>query len=957
MDGTSLLARLCRFRRRLLTLGGLAGAAYGFILGLGVLLLAIWIDLIWELSGPVRVGAWIAALAATAFVVSRVLALAWRRGAAGQLVRSLDVAGRTHGEIASGYSLSRPPEPAVATVAAVLTPRTATADLTAGLATLAVDQAVVLTDQVSPAAAVPSRQAARAGWMCAAAVAGLCLVALVAPRLAQTQWNRFLDPFGDHPPYSRTIFLVDPGHADVVYGRAFAIKAATQGEPVERLDLVLGRDGGRVADVVPMFPAADGSWTSSLARVEEPFEYFVRADGARSHRYQVGVMTIPQITDVRFRVTPPPYAHEAEYEGPMPEQGLAGLRDAVVEVTVSSNRPLQEGSLELLHGESLGGVVLSAVADDTTQVRGRFTIAHSARLNLSVIDVAGQQSDTIEAGSVSLLADAPPTVVLVEPAAVALATPTALLPVIAAAEDDYGISRLAVFTVVNEGKPDVRELAVPSQGLRNWQESVYVPLADLEVVPGDVVKVHARVEDTDPAGPQGAESSVAEVQIITEEEFQELLRAREGMEVLSSKYREARQRMESLADAVEGLRKKLEQEPAGAVTGERERDELRALEQKMREAAAAVAESMRQLQPYDLDESLAPSLEQLARQLAEAAEALDRLAENPPASPHDLAGELAELGESLRDETRDFERDVTQPLEELAELYPLLEDESRFTELAQRQRELATRLQDVKESPLVEDASQQRRLAELAQEQSGLQEELRRLLDDIERHANAVTSTSDEAHELAASALEFADAVRESGAGQAMDESEQALARFAGTEGHRAANEAADILEGFLSQCQQMGQQAGNACRGLRFSPNAPPGLGCTLEQLLADAGFAPGQKPGGSGSGQGNNPRLGRGMGQGAGDGYSARRSSLENIGLYGNLPTQGNPSGAVASQRRLVAGVPGGGVGTADLPWSTRFASDESQAAGAAEAAVPPQYRVKVQEYFERIAEETGR
>ena len=75
-----------------------------------------------------------------------------------------------------------------------------------------------------------------------------------------------------------------------------------------------------------------------------------------------------------------------------------------------------------------------------------------------------------------------------------------------------------------------------------------------------------------------------------------------------------------------------------------------------------------------------------------------------------------------------------------------------------------------------------------------------------------------------------------------------------------------------------MAAEAGEACQGLKFKPGEGC-LGDTLSQLLADAGLKPGGKRGQNGQ-------------QGAGGGYSARRSTLNNIGMYGQIPTRGNPT-----------------------------------------------------------------
>src|SRR5262249_6551988 len=79
------------------------------------------------------------------------------------------------------------------------------------------------------------------------------LVVLGLPRLAWTQWLRFADPFGDHPPFSRVLFQVQPGDVQVIYGAGLEIRVATEGQSVERLDLVLESDGAEHAEMLPLF--------------------------------------------------------------------------------------------------------------------------------------------------------------------------------------------------------------------------------------------------------------------------------------------------------------------------------------------------------------------------------------------------------------------------------------------------------------------------------------------------------------------------------------------------------------------------------------------------------------------------------------------------------------------------------------------------------------------------------
>ena len=105
----------------------------------------------------------------------------------------------------------------------------------------------------------------------------------------------------------------------------------------------------------------------------------------------------------------------------------------------------------------------------------------------------------------------------------------------------------------------------------------------------------------------------------------------------------------------------------------------------------------------------------------------------------------------------------------------------------------------------------------------------------------------------------------------------------------------------------------------------------------------------------------MGEGMGPGVGagrDGYSARRNTMNNVGLYGNSPLMSS-----SSQRGGAGGQQGnlpGGRNAARPDRANPNAADAArrgQVGGASDAAIPPSYRRKVAEYFQRIAEEAGK
>jgi hypothetical protein len=212
-------------------------------------------------------------------------------------------------------------------------------------------------------------------------------------------------------------------------------------------------------------------------------------------------------------------------------------------------------------------------------------------------------------------------------------------------------------------------------------------------------------------------------------------------------------------------------------------------------------------------------------------------------------------------------------------------------------------------------------------------------LSDIEEHLAGLPD-DEEFNELRQTAQEFVEALRESGASDAMLEAENGLAEFSGTRGHASALEAADILERFLQKAGQMGQEGGGkAMRG--FSPQLGDAMGRSLQQM-ANRGMGR------------------RGTGQGGGDGYSASRNTSDNVGLYGSDQNynQSQSGGEGMRQRQHRTGMgprtPGralGGAGDGPLEAPGRL-----RASGGSDAAIPLRYRRQVGRYFQRVADELG-
>ena len=108
--------------------------------------------------------------------------------------------------------------------------------------------------------------------------------------------------------------------------------------------------------------------------------------------------------------------------------GIAGLKGTKVQLWAKSNRPLSGGSLEVT-GQDL--LTLEPAAGE--EATGTFEIRKPGKVQVRVIDTAGQPSADTFTAPITLLADERPFIRLLQPPALSLATPTAGLPVAASA--------------------------------------------------------------------------------------------------------------------------------------------------------------------------------------------------------------------------------------------------------------------------------------------------------------------------------------------------------------------------------------------------------------------------------------------------------------------------------------------------------------------------------------------
>ncbi|MFW6124501.1 MAG: hypothetical protein ACOC46_00015, partial [Pirellulales bacterium] len=720
----SLRSRLRRFRRRLWMIGSASAMAWGVAAAVLLLLVAAWLDLLWELSPRARLGVTAVAIVAGLAALGGCMAATLRAGGRRRIAGRVDRAGNLGGQVLTGLELER----RVADLAG--DPRSR---LSAGLASLAVDRASAAAGAVRAAEAIPARPLRRAGAVLLSLAGVVALLAVCLPGLARTQLDRFLRPGADVPPFSPLVLRVEPGDAQVLYGNPLEVHAELTGGAADQVELVLTRPGDD-EQVLSMFPETKGRWRTVVAAVTDTATYHVRAHRARSPRYRIDVVTVPRIEEVRVRVAPPAYTGQEAYEGPVPKDGVAALPGAEARVWVRSNRPLSGGTLAVeLDAPDAGAheTPMQPVAPGAHEVVGQFAVAGDGKLVAGVVDQAGQPSRDTFTATITQLKDQRPLIRILQPPLQSLATPDAALPVTLSAEDDYGISRVQLFRSLNDSRSLPTDTPLDAPSPRRVEPRVDLPLAAYDLRPGDTIKLFGRVEDNDPAGPKGAESTVASVRIISQEEFERLVRMREGLDALLSKYREARRRMEGIQEELEQLLHACQEEPADAPVGQDTRRDIERLRDRLREESEALRRLAEHSIPLDMDRALADELESLAEWTEQMADKLETFLEETELNHGALTGQMEKLLKELSGRRGDFQKRAMVPLAALEAFFPLLVDQSRFVMLVLRQMDLAERLGAIRGGDGDEDPALRARMRELEEEQRTIRETLDEVLGDI----------------------------------------------------------------------------------------------------------------------------------------------------------------------------------------------------------------------------------
>lgn len=821
-----------------------------------------------------------------------------------------------------------------------------------------------LAAQLSPVRVVDLRRLLRASAIAVGALLGVWLTYMAAPRLFAMVVPRYLDPTGDHPPFTLLTFEITTSPEKVFQGKPATISAKISGpQRPDQANLVFVGAGG--GERIPMFRNEEGLFVLPIERAASSREFYIETPQGRSERQMLTVLPVPcfEKADVVYQF--PKYTGWPSTGHELDSRGIRGLEKTEVVVSATATMPLREGKLEIFPPDEVQPATLATPtqvvpletdARDVNRVSGHFTLGANGHYRMRLVGVNGIESHETREGAIVSVPDQNPQVAILDPEPLVVAVEGWKVPVTIQAVDDVGIERVMLFTGVNGWGPDPARLEIQAVQPNVARARCEFDLAKLGARAGDIITYYASAYDNHPSGTHFADTPTCVIHVITLEEFTKAARQNYRVEQLEEEFEALRKRLDELKNRRERLLDEMSKLQAKLERGEPlSEDELKKLEQDealLKEFAAEAQALAKDLQKraaqnplYDFEKSYHETLEGLSKQLQRQAASADQLREQvarlrkEPQNKSSRRG-VRDSAQKMSNEKEPFDEPTQKELEKtehdiekMRQADELVSQGERLRTAILQQRELADRMAQFRDRKNL-TADDRERVERLAKEQDLLRQEVDEAKTELSKAANAAQKSLPN---MAGGAKQLCQAIDKLHVGDDQGQAARAARSGDGQAASDAAESAAKKLDSLLSKCctPKGGARSGDLDGCFKLPK---PGLEQSLEQLSQGR-----QLPG-----------LGTKGGQGSGFAGSRTRMSV-----FGPHQVSQGTSDAPRSTGRGPQGKGDRGSGREGeaLRGAESLNPAARQAARSAAGnlhGVPVGYREQAEAYFKRIAKE---
>jgi len=789
---------------------------------------------------------------------------------------------------------------------------------------------------------------------------GFIALLAIAFDITRTELPRFLDPFGDHPPYSFTrLEITDPGYdgAQVIYHENLLVTAKSSGHRPAELYLSWFPAGHpEQTSTLPMFDRGEHGFTQQVENVQSDLVVFVHTKNqhAISKQRRVSVVLTPRLEKAWVKIVPPAYTGLAATEKLFDFKTVKALEGSTIAFRLASNRPLASGRIAI--ATDSGNESVTMTRGEENQVVGQLEARKPAELKFTFVDRDGYSSQDTWEATLTVTHDLPPDVQVTNPGSDAFVAMDYKAEPAIEASDDYGLKTLRIHTAHNGGFGEPKIVSYDHATL-HAREIVPLDFQSLNLKSGDTVSLFAEAIDNAPQS-HLARSKTVTLTVISTQEYNDFLRQQTDISDIETKYtkllndmRDLVEQQKKLGDEATALQQQLDaaKSEAQKAAVQKKLDDLltkqNALNAQLNQLADTMEHLVRDEPLYDIESDLKDTLAEKAQQIRDStqanAEDLKKVAQ--PGANAPSQGMLDDFKRASDDQLQrlgateqQVADEVVQPLEDMSLMQEIIKDLNRYEDLYAAQQELAKQAQAYnRPAPLSRE--DQLALKNLAAQQKAIGDDLDALEQKLWEDGKAAKEKFPKAAESAQSIAEkMGDLKLQMLANQASRE----MVNGNGSGGGALAENMRSEMAKLFSQCQG---QAGP--------------LSNELDQYL---GFQQGMKPGMNFRQMMQCHKFGNGLIGSVGQGYSGRNGFAiihgQNPHVLGNEALPGNAArvqkSGEAKGRIPPNAEPSVTLDKSDVVHDLNSVNRESEAVQS--ETVIQQYRGLVEEYFKAITKD---
>ncbi len=293
-------------------------------------------------------------------------------------------------------------------------------------------------------------------------------------------------PHGGSAPFYD--IQVVPGDISVRRNSDLMVTAQLIGLQTQSVRLYARYQSASKWDQVPMRPQAGGSGFQFIfAGLPESVEYYVEAGPLDSKHFNIRVLDLPNVKNVRVTYRYPSWTH---LQNVTEERGgdLRAVEGTDADLAVETDKPMRDGILVLDDEQQIH---LTGGAGNVYQ--GTVHMEKDGVYHVAALD-QGQPVRLSNDFFIEARKADPPNVIIARPGHDYRASPIEEVTVAVKADGEFGVSEMTLHYSVNGGPEQTVDL-LKQKGVKQADGSTILSLEDFKAVPGDVVSLYAVAKD------------------------------------------------------------------------------------------------------------------------------------------------------------------------------------------------------------------------------------------------------------------------------------------------------------------------------------------------------------------------------------------------------------------------------------------------------------------------------